>query len=223
MTKLVGLTEEEVEEEVDLIRYLIKRGKIQQVTQAQMYQARHKYIMEGKDERTIAKEIRLTPDIIRAWAVQFDWKEERNRILFSRFCNLQKLKERKAQGLDERHDRIASSIEDQLEDIINRNANGEVELAPKDIGVLARALGQLQTVRRTNHKMNTINVEKNITETRVLDTGDNFNAMVGMLEGIFGKGKINLDTIQPLAITDNEVEEIKDSLDAEYVVVHENK
>lgn len=167
-----------------LVNYLIQNKMVRLVPLAKLYKARQLYIASGYTESAIAQELDITTDIVRSWVVQFDWKERRNEILYSKFCDLREIQLKKGGKLDERHDRIAASVEDIIEDMITKHARGDGELNAKDIGALVKAIQSLQTVRRTIHSKP---AQKTETVKKIeLDTSDNFNNMAMMLSGMFG-------------------------------------
>lgn len=175
----------ETEDTNDIVKYLTKRGKITQTTLAQMYKARFMYTSKGYNEKHIAETLGLSVGIINAWIVQFDWKESRNKRLFEKFANLQEIRKRKAAGLDERHDRIAQTLEDTLENILETYSTQGEMVNPKDLSIMTKTLKDLQEIRRTSHAKDKIE-KKETKQTLILETGDNFNKMASMLSGMFG-------------------------------------
>lgn len=204
------------EREVDarsLIDYLKTTGKIKQTTIAQLFKARNLYITRGYTELAVAETLKVDPNIVRGWVVQFDWKERRNRQLYDKFCSLQDLRERKQKGLDERHDRIASSMEDIIEDMINGHYQ-EQKLTSRDIGTLTKALGGLQSIRRVAHDKAVAKTESK--HTIALDAKETFEGMTSLIRGVLGSvPSIESEPIKQIPSM------IKDAMDIEFEVKDE--
>lgn len=123
-------------------------GQLKLTSQTQLLTARHYFVTRGKSVEAIAKMMDLDANIIRRWVVNFDWKEMRDRILFRTFQKLQELTLKKSDSMDDRHSRLGAMLEDIIEDLLSKHYEGG-KLDGKDVSQLAKALKDMQDVRRT--------------------------------------------------------------------------
>ncbi len=197
-----------------LMTYYKRRGKLKETTKAQMFKARHLFITKALNSREVAKRVSIPIQIVEQWIVIFDWQERRDRLLFNSYRKVHTLAKDRAQNIDERHDRIAGTMETLIERLMHDHLDPEVKFAlgPKDLNGLARAIRELQGIRRLVHDKPTAKVD--INKKLTLDTTDNFNNMAGMVEGLLGakpqledtNGRKKLDVSFPGGIQDAEFE-----------------
>lgn len=128
-----------------LLAYLEAKGQIKHISQVQMYRAKFLY-MRGYSLEQIANAVHLEPPIIDRWAVLFGWDEERDKRLFEQFRKLNTVSNGYGGDLAQRHERIAASIEQAAERILEKG-NGQVN--PKDLSTIANVLKTTQDIRRT--------------------------------------------------------------------------
>lgn len=173
------------DEAPSLLAYYKSRGSIRETTRAQMYKARNLYITKGYNETQTAKAVGVPTSVVTRWVVLFDWQEERDAILFKHFRKAHNA-QRRSKNLDERHDRIAGTMEECVERLLHKHLDpkDEFTLGPKDMNGLARAIRELQGVRRIVHDKPTQKVDVNKTLT--LDTDGSFKNMSKMVESLFG-------------------------------------
>lgn len=131
------------------------------------------FVNRGLNVHHIAQALGEKPAIIQRWVVTFDWEEERERKIFDQFRKLSKFR-KSSKSLDERHDRIAGSIESILESMLNDYHNGKVELSPKDLRQLVAILKDTQTIRRTAAGLTTESKENRVKIS--LDTPESIKA-----------------------------------------------
>lgn len=201
----------------DLVSYLKGSGRLQQTTSAQLYQARHLYITKGLKEQVIASELDIPAEVVQRWVVLFDWRGRRDEHLFGRFCKAREIMEKRGLSLDERHDRIALTLEETLERMLHKHEDPDDDfmLHPKDLKMLVSALRDSQHVRRVAHgkDVQKVSVDKHIT----LDASRSMGAMVSMMEDLFGE-KPKLTSTPLKQITATTIPEI---VDAEFDEVSE--
>lgn len=130
-----------------LTKYYESTGKIRHLTYAQQLRARHLYL-QGKNADVISKDTGLACSVIERLVVINGWDEERDLRLFSRFRNLNKLADRLAPNVDERHDRIAGTIETVAERILHAHFDGQT-VGINDLKRLAETLKTTVEIRRT--------------------------------------------------------------------------
>ena len=130
-----------------LIKYLERTKKIKHLTFAQTMRARHLYL-QGKNAQVISEDTGLACSIIERLAVINGWEEIRDERLFNQFRNLNKLADRLAPNVDERHDRIAGTIETVAERILHAHFDGQ-PIAINDLKRLAETLKTTVEIRRT--------------------------------------------------------------------------
>jgi len=177
---------EDLADAPSLMSYYKRRGDLKQTTQAQMFKARHLFITKALNSHQVCKELKIPIQLVEQWVVCFDWQERRDRLLFLSYRRVHSLSKDRSKNIDQRHDRIAGTMETLIEQLMHDHMNPETDFAlgPKDINGLARAIRELQGIRRLVHDKPTQKVEVNKTLT--LDTTDNFNNMGGMIESLFG-------------------------------------
>lgn len=136
-----------------LLKYLKATGKIHSVTQAQLYKARHLFVSRGYSEQDVAESLELPESVIVKWVNAFQWSEDRDRILYRKLRSVRELSKKAAEVLDERHDRILSSVETLAERILAKSIDGEGEaLTPKDLKAVVDSLKTSAEMRRQIHK-----------------------------------------------------------------------
>jgi len=167
--------------------YFKKQGKLTETNTAQLYKARHLYVTRCVPPSEISKSCGIPFALVERWVIIFDWEERRDKLLYKRYKTIQGLDQAtRSKNMDERHDRIATTLEGTIETVLHKSSDpdDEFELQPKDIVQLARALKDMQGVRRVVHNKPTqkVDVQKKIT----LDTEGSFNNMRDAIGGLFG-------------------------------------
>lgn len=185
-----------------LMTYYQRRGSLKETTTAEMYKARHLFITKAFNSKEVAKQTQIPIQVIEQWIVLFDWQERRDKLLFQSYRKIHSLAKDKAGHINARHDRIAGTMETLVERCLHDHMDPAVDfvLAPKDIHTLARAIKELQGVRRIVHDQATQKVEVNKTIT--LDTTGSFENMRGMVESFLGgKPEIEASPIPRLEVS----------------------
>lgn len=131
-----------------LIRYLQATGRVRHLTYAQQLKARHLYI-RGIGLPEIKAKTKLDIATIERLAVLNGWQEERDKRLFSMFQNVNRLGRRLSPNVDERHDRIAGSIESVVEKILHSIQEGEESVSAAEVKRLTDTLKATVEIRRT--------------------------------------------------------------------------
>lgn len=145
-----------------LLKYLEATGRVKHTTRAQMFRARHLFL-RGVNSVKIANELMLDPACIDRWALIFGWEEERDRRLFEQFRRFTGGGSKYGANLGERHDRIAGNIEQVAERILHQHQNGELNLSPRDLSVVASIIKTTQEIRRTARNENISKKEAEVT------------------------------------------------------------
>jgi len=130
-----------------LMRYLEASGKIKHVSYITMMKARHLFI-RGGNTTAIAAELKVEPATLMRWITIFGWEELRDKMQFEAYRKISGLREKYTQNIGERHDRIAGSIEQVAEQMLNDVHNGKMQMTPKDLSVLAATVKSTQEIRR---------------------------------------------------------------------------
>lgn len=130
-----------------LTKYLERTNRIKHLTYAQQMRARHLYL-RGKNPRIVSEDTGLDCSVIERLVVINGWEEERDKRLFSHFRNINKLADRLAPNVDERHDRIAGTIETVAERILHAHFDGQT-VGINDLKRLAETLKTTVEIRRT--------------------------------------------------------------------------
>ncbi len=165
----------------------------------------------------MAKKLRLPEDIILRWVANFNWRERRARINFKLFQKLEEIRDRKKANFDQRHDRLASTLEGVIEDILVGHYNGKEKLAPKDLDSVARAIERMQRVRRTtideptDKIEQTLRIEGGFEQTLVLDTTESFDNATEAIAQMIGVRRAKKSQIAIGDAVDAEFEIISDS------------
>lgn len=136
-----------------LIRYLEATGRIKHTTYAVMMKARSLYL-RNVNVAEIAIELKLEPAVIDRWALCFSWDEERDRRVFEQFRKMRGAEKLYGEDVGKRHDRIAGSIEQVAERMLQQHANGNTVLSPRDVNTLASTIKSTQEIRRTSRGEN---------------------------------------------------------------------
>ena len=132
-----------------LLRYLQATGKVQHITQATLMKARNLYL-QGINSGEIAKQLFTKVEIVDRWALIFSWDEERDRRLFDQFRTIAGTDQIYGKNIAQRHDRVAGSIEQVAERLLQKHTNGEITLSTQDLGRLAATIKATQEIRRTS-------------------------------------------------------------------------
>jgi hypothetical protein len=178
--------DQHIEKSISLLDWLKKAGRLKQTTQAQMYKARHQYVTKGEPPQIIADGLRVPVEVIEQWIMLFDWKEMRHKALFEKFVELREIRERRKEQLDDRHDRIALTLEETIESMLHdhNSRDSDFALMPRDISALAKAVSVLQGVRRVAH--NKASPVQESRRTIAFESADAFGNMESMIAGFFG-------------------------------------
>lgn len=160
-----------------LVRYMEATGRLKHVTSAKMLKARHLYLRCTSVE-AIAHELNIEPAIVDRWALVFSWDDERDRRLYAQF---RKLNTTGAFGGDlaKRHERIAGTIEQVAERLLEQQANGKIKLSAKDLSTLATTLKSTQEIRKTARGQNVDRKENNVNIN--VNVPGNFDKIAGAL------------------------------------------
>jgi len=198
-----------------LMSYYKVKGQLKETTTAEMYRARHLFITKALNSTEVAKQTKIPVQLIEQWVVLFDWQERRDKLLFQSYRKIHSLAKDKAQHIDARHDRIAGTMETLVERLLHDHMDPETEfsLDVKDIHGLARAMKELQGIRRIVHDKPTQRVE--INKTITLDTAGSFENMKGMVESLLGaRPEIEASPTPRLEVSypGGEDEELEDAL-----------
>ncbi len=134
-----------------LTKYLERTHRIKHLTYAQQMRARHLYL-RGMNASTISEDTGMACSVIERLAVINGWDEERDKRLFHKFRTLNKLADRLAPDVDERHDRIAGTIETVAERLLHAHFDGQ-PIGINDLKRLAETLKTTVEIRRViRHK-----------------------------------------------------------------------
>jgi len=132
-------------EEKTLLQTLEESGDLLKISALRFKQARYR-VTRGMSPKKTAKEVGVEVEEIERWCRLFGWEEERDRREFAQF---RRVRENFSPHTDERHDRIAASIEQEMERCIHKAQQDGEEMSPKDLSILASVLKSTMGVRRT--------------------------------------------------------------------------
>jgi len=118
-----------------------------------MMKARSLYLRSVNVE-AIAVECHVETAVIDRWALCFSWDEERDRRLFEQFRKIRGAEKMYGEDLGKRHDRIAGSIEQVAERMLQQHANGKTTLTTGDLSKLSSVIKSTQEIRRTSRGEN---------------------------------------------------------------------
>lgn len=151
-----------------LIKYLEANGKIKHTSYAVMLKARNMFLKCVSPER-ICKILDLSADILDRWILCFSWEEERDRRMFEQFRKVSGVNKMYGDDIGKRHDRIAGTIEQVAERLLQKHANGLILLSTQDLARLTSVVKATQDIRRTarnesdvKKSENNVNVNFNI-------------------------------------------------------------
>lgn len=207
--------EDRIDEEKSLLGYMSNKGSLLQASQAQLLKARSMYVFKGCNIQQIAKELSVDTKLLQNWILHYGWEEKRKERQFNAFLDIQETFKKRGLNLDARHDGLAHSIENLLEEAIHKHAdpNEEFELEVKDLNVLAKTLQTLQQTRRLAHDRSTSKAEH--TGSMTFDTSEGMDNMVNMISALTGGGSNT-----PLLEDENlKLTVIQEATDAEFEVI----
>jgi len=128
--------------------YLQSQGHVKHLTYTQQLKARRMFI-QGKSIPEIVQQTDLEPHMIDRLSVINGWEEERDKRLLASFQKINSLTRRLSPDVDERHDRIAGSIESAAERLLHAHQDGQCSMDPADIKRIADILKTTVDIRRT--------------------------------------------------------------------------
>lgn len=180
-----------------LIRYLEATGKVRQSTYSAMMKARNLYLRCVNTDK-IAAELHIEPAIIDRWALCFSWDEERDRRMFEQFRKVNGAKKMFGEDLAKRHERIAGTIEQTTERLLQRQSDGQEKLSPRDLQTLASTIKATQEIRKTargeNAKKSTSDVNINV------NVPGNLEKLAGALVDAYDRPKLTQVKTRTIAI-----------------------
>jgi len=145
-----------------LIKYLEATGKVKHNSYAVMLKARNMYLRCVNTEK-IALELHVEPSVIDRWILCFSWDEDRDKRQFEQFRKIAGASQMMKADVGQRHDRIAGSIEQVAERLLQQHQDGKLILTTRDLSTLASMLKSTQEVRRVVRGQNVDKKEQNLT------------------------------------------------------------
>lgn len=131
-----------------LIAYLAATNKIQHTNGLLVMKARSMYL-KNISLVQISKTLKMPMVLLDRLVLSFAWDEQRERMMFEQYRRIGGMDRRYGKNVAERHDRIAATIEGVAEQMLQRQADGEIKVSPKDLATLATAVKTTQEIRRT--------------------------------------------------------------------------
>lgn len=151
-----------------LLKYMEKTNGIEHTNYMQVRRARHLYVTKQEPVDAVAHDLGLPESIVERWIVIYGWEEERDRRLFNKWNRLNKLSQRLSPNTDERHDRIAGTIEQVIERMLQQHQDGG-GLSPKDVATMASTLKTTQEIRRTVRNRQKVNKNEQTVDITIRD------------------------------------------------------
>lgn len=161
-------SEDKPENYPSLLKYLEEKNGITHTSYMQVRRARHLYVTKQEPVDAVAADVGLPESAIERWIVNFGWEEERDRRLFNKWNRLNKLSQRLSPNTDERHDRIAGTIEQVIERMLQNHQDGG-SLSPKDVATMAQTLKTTQEIRRTVRNRQKVNKNEQTVDITIRD------------------------------------------------------
>lgn len=140
--------DERPEDYKSLLHYLESKGRVKVTEYGQMMKARNLYVTKGMGVRETATKCRVDEAILERWIMLFGWEEERDKRIFNSFRKLAGFRERMSPHVDQRHDRLAGTIESVAERMLQAHQDGTSSLSTKDLSTLASVLKSTMDIRR---------------------------------------------------------------------------
>lgn len=160
LKKVVGAADNP-EDYPSLIKYLEASGRIKHITTAVMLKAKNLFLRFVAVERIAAK-LGIEPSIIDRWALCFSWEELRDQRLFAQFQKINGARALYTENLGQRHERIAGSIEQVAERMLQQQADGKASISVNDLKGLTSVIKSTQEIRRVARGVNVEKSEKNV-------------------------------------------------------------
>lgn len=132
-----------------LLKVLEKEKGLKHTTQAQVMKARHLYVTMNRSVKQTAKVVQVDHKIVERWIMAFGWEEERDRRLFEQFKKISGHRDYMSPHTDQRHDRLAGTLEGVMERMLQDHADEKIDLTAKDLSTMASTLKQTMEIRRT--------------------------------------------------------------------------
>lgn len=180
-----------------LMKFLEAKGRIKHVTSVTMMKARNMFLQFTATEK-IAAVLRIEPAVIERWALCFCWEEERDRRMFEQFRKVNGAKKIYSEDLAKRHERIAGSIEQTAERLLQQSANGKTTLSTKDLNTLASTIKSTQDIRRTARGEN---IKKNENKVSIqVSVPGNLDRLAATLVDAYERPKLVQSKTKTIAV-----------------------
>lgn len=181
-----------------LIRFLEATGRIKHTSYVTLMKARNLFLRHVSVDK-IAVQLNVEPSIIDRWALCFSWDEERDRRMFEQFRKVSGVNKMYGEDLAKRHDRIAGSIEQTAERLLQRNADGGgTTLSVRDLSGLASTIKATQEIRRTSRGENVKKNENNVSIQ--IGVPANLERLAGALVDAYDRPKLIQAQTRTIAI-----------------------
>lgn len=190
-----------------LLAYLEKTGNVKFTEFAQMRRARNLYVTQGLDVATVAKRSKVDPHVLDRWVTLFGWEEERDRRVFAQFQKISGFRKRLSPHTDERHDRLAGTIESIAERLMQSHQDGETPLSVRDLSSIANLLKTTMDIRRTVRDKAGPASQRNV-DVRFGPLPENMDAVASMIQGLTKEPveKVEQTEVKQLSPPPNRVE-----------------
>ena len=126
--------------------FLEANGRLNHLIYSQQMRARHLFI-RGMPPDKIKEETGLAISIIERLAFINEWEEERDKRVIAQFRRINKLYSQMPGQVNERHDRIAGTIETVGERMLQAHQDGKMELSTRDLHALTKVLETTREIR----------------------------------------------------------------------------
>jgi hypothetical protein len=186
------------------IQSLAAHGKIRMLPESVMLRARHMFVTKGMPVRPIARELEIEPATIERWAHIFNWHDLKAKRDMHQYQRVMGIRRNFTPNIDEKQDRIFSSIENLLEDTIRTIQNSDETPSAKQLKDLASVAKSCQDGRRVIQGKET-GINKQVKE--VTGNPDLLESIVGTLTEL-AKGS---SPTKRLSIMDAEYEELDEA------------
>lgn len=162
--------------------YLQATGRLTQTSNLVKMKARSLFY-QYVDVEAIAVELCVEVGVIDRWSLIFGWEEERDAIVFEQFRKVGGVKELYGSDVGKRHDRIAGSIEQMAERLLNKSRDGSMNA--RDLKTLASIIESTQTIRRTSRGISDKVADKTQQPAPVqVNLAFNLDKLAGALEDV---------------------------------------
>lgn len=142
------------EDRESVLATLEEQNRVDVIGKGVMEKARFMYISQLKGKKQIVGELQIKFTTLEQWIVLFDWDKQREENMFLRWRKVNKDLKKAIPNIEERSDRIASTIESVIEEKLNEALNTDqdsVDMSVKDLQVLAKTLKEIHELRRLIH------------------------------------------------------------------------